>query len=296
MYTYNSVTSICIDLSKIKLFVFVFDGSNIAVEIWIDCDKDGFLHMPTYEVAQTFSRKHNMARVHVWTGHVGLYGQWIDTWSPKSDTTTERALFVEDDIDLSPFAWRWIKAAMHRFGNMSKLAGFSLKDENVSKRERGIIHEDSVFMRRHFLPWEITPVPAVWQGFQTWFHRKHGDKKFHLYIDEDKLHTKWYKKFEFKYAKRGEGEQSMWEQWLHYYVHEQELLCVFPNARTLSKKNQGLEFNRQEDGLHFHNMNRENVNGVRLIRKWDEKYVNFPEEVKILNYGDELYGVTTGVN
>ena len=251
--------------------------------------------MPTYEVAQAFSREHNMARVHVWTGHVGLYGQWIDTWSPKSNTTTERALFVEDDIDLSPFAWRWIKAAMHRFGNMSKLAGFSLKDENVSKQAREVISKDSVFMRRHHLPWGFTPVPAVWQGFQTWFHHKHGDKKFHPYISEDKLHTKWYKNFESKYAKRGEKEQSMWTQWFHYYVHEQELLCVFPNARTLSKKNQGFEFNRQEDGLHFHNQKRGNVNGMKLIREWDEKYVNFPEELKILNYGDTLYGMTNGV-
>ena len=236
-----------------------------------------------------------MARVHVWTDHVGLYGQWIDTWSPRSNITTERALFVEDDVDLSPFAWRWIKAANRRFQNMSKLAGFSLKDENLSKRARTLIREDSVFMRRHHLPWGFTPVPAVWQGFQTWFHRKHEDRKFHPYIPEDRRHTKWYKSFESLYADRGEVEQSMWTQWFHYYVHKHKLLCVFPNARTLNKKHQGLEFNRQEHGLHFRDKIRTNVDGVRLIREWDEKYVKFPKDVKILNYVDKLYGVTKGM-
>jgi hypothetical protein len=42
--------------------------------------------------------------------HLGLVGQWIDGWQPASDT--EVALVLEDDMQLSPLFYRWLKSAV----------------------------------------------------------------------------------------------------------------------------------------------------------------------------------------
>jgi len=46
--------------------------------------------------------------VHVQPRHVGIYGQWIDTWRPTLDSE-ELVLLLEDDITPSRFMYRWLK-------------------------------------------------------------------------------------------------------------------------------------------------------------------------------------------
>lgn len=81
------------------------DGSRVAIEIWIDRDKKGKLHEDTLKVAKTHKCPNGPVRVHIQQEHVGIYGQWIDTWRPK-DGSSELGLLLEDDLTVSPFAWR----------------------------------------------------------------------------------------------------------------------------------------------------------------------------------------------
>ena len=231
------------------------------------------------------------SRVHVWSEHVGLHGQWIDTWSPKSNTTKEMVLFVEDDIDISPYAYKWLKLVKNKYESLTNLSGFSLKDEDMSKHARKLIGEDSIFMRRHNLPWGFSPLPGVWKSFQDWYHIVRSDKSFHPYVKEDKVHTSWYRANEHL-SKNSTRETTMWSQWLHYFTHWHKLLCIFPNARRLSgKKRLGFEFNRREDGIHFSSKRRKHINGTHLIRAWNKKLEKFPKKIKILNYNDRIYKI-----
>ena len=83
------------------------DGATSALEIWIDQSKSHFVHYPTVEVARMFKWSKGPTQVHIQDQHVGIYGQWIDTWKPNG---TELALILEDDINVSPYVWRWVKA------------------------------------------------------------------------------------------------------------------------------------------------------------------------------------------
>ena len=49
--------------------------------------------------------------MHVQSRHVGIYGQWIDTWRPPLDSN-ELVLLLEDDITPSRFAYRWLKVGL----------------------------------------------------------------------------------------------------------------------------------------------------------------------------------------
>ena len=162
--TYNRAISLQHTLESLNHLVL--DHADAAVEIWIDCSKEGELDQDTYSTATAFQWQQGNTNVHVWRSHVGLYGQWIDTWRPW-DNSSEGALFVEDDIDLAPYAWRWLRAAKEHYMWMADVSGYGLKDEELSRTARRVIRYDAVFMRRHHLPWGFSPVPKVWRQFQV---------------------------------------------------------------------------------------------------------------------------------
>ena len=83
------------------------DGDTAVMEIWLDRDVAGRVHNETRAVAMAFAWARGPTRVHVQDAHAGPYGQWINSWRPKRNDT-ELALFVEDDIDVSPFAYRCV--------------------------------------------------------------------------------------------------------------------------------------------------------------------------------------------
>ena len=74
--------------------------------------KKGEFDVKTLDVARTFNWTRGLTRVHVQQSHVGIRGQWIDSWRPRADST-EVGLILEDDISVSPFVYRWLKA-VHR--------------------------------------------------------------------------------------------------------------------------------------------------------------------------------------
>lgn len=76
------------------------------MEIWLDRDVAGRVHEETRAVAMAFAWENGPTRVHVQETHAGPYGQWINSWRPRLDDS-ELALFVEDDVDLSPYAYRY---------------------------------------------------------------------------------------------------------------------------------------------------------------------------------------------
>jgi hypothetical protein len=113
----------------------VLDGATASLEIWIDRNKNGTVHNATSHVAHSFAWSRGVTRVHVWPRHVGIYGQWIDTWCPavtdEDGRSGEMALILEEDLVVSPYAWRWLRAARQAYGNRTDLAGYSLQSENV---------------------------------------------------------------------------------------------------------------------------------------------------------------------
>ncbi len=81
-------------------------GDRVSLHVWIDRHPNtDVIPMNTYLTAKRFIFKHGQYYVHVQPNHVGIQGQWLNTWRPRSESK-EIALFLEDDMSVSPFFYR----------------------------------------------------------------------------------------------------------------------------------------------------------------------------------------------
>ena len=85
----------------------------------------------TFEAAKTFFWDRGPVHVHIHSKHVGIHGQWINTWrKPKfvSEQNSEinimntrknetLVVILEDDVDISRFAYRWLRRAHVKYGD-----------------------------------------------------------------------------------------------------------------------------------------------------------------------------------
>jgi hypothetical protein len=104
-------------LDKLEL-----DGHTTSMHIFIDRDKQNQTHNATVDVAKSFRWSKGPTIVHLQETHVGLYGQWVDSWRPKAGSN-ELALIIEDDIDVSPYAYRWVRLNHERHGHKDFISG-----------------------------------------------------------------------------------------------------------------------------------------------------------------------------
>jgi len=259
-------------------------GDDVGVDIWIDRNKKGVVDEETVQIANDFAVNWIKGRacVHMQTKNAYITGQWIDTWRPKPNTK-ELALILEDDIDLAPLAYKWIKAVRSHYSKNPDIAGYTLKMENVKTyigwKTFSVPASDSVFLSAGFGPWGFVPDPDFWRSFQDWYHVQREDPDFRPYVPRIEL-TKWYK--------QGKGD-SVWELWFVYYCFVQKRYTLFPNLLAYTgRKNVLLDTNRMEKGLHFPKALKNNKSKF-LMRTWSDHYVKFPVKTKLYYYdGKEI--------
>ena len=114
-----------------------YDGFRIDLDIWIDKPATGRGHNPdVLMVSDNFDWPYGLKNVHPQPEHVGIIGQWIDTWQPTSKTT-EMCVFLEDDLDVSPFYFRWLKAAHEAYAHRPDVSGFTLQKAQLRAKNNG---------------------------------------------------------------------------------------------------------------------------------------------------------------
>jgi len=150
------------------------DGATAALEIWIDrIGKKGRVNKRTVKVASAFQWSGGPTRVRVHSAHVGIYGQWINTWRPHDDSDRELALFLEDDLTISKFAYRWVRAVFRAYSHRTDFVGASLTGYQMklnSQRPRGQLagpKNHTVMMYKCFGSWGFAPKPLHWRKFQV---------------------------------------------------------------------------------------------------------------------------------
>lgn len=282
--TFNRAKSLTIVLdSLLKLDAM---GDVIALDIWIDRNKKNVVDTSTLKAAQRFQWSKGPFRVHVQSEHVGLYGQWIDTWRPR-ENTTELALFLEDDLVISPHTWRWLKAVHAHYGKDAHNSGYPLNCEQVetagvTMRKHVDGGKDSVFYFERMGTWGFAPHPKVWRAFQDWYHSKITDPNFRPYVN-DLVLTSWYKKFE----KRG-TQDGMWSMWFTYYINERNLYVLHDNINAMtSSEDKCLAVHREEPGLHY--FSKAKTNGQKnLLVNWTDEYIHFPQKPKLISFFGKL--------
>ena len=280
--TYNRPSSLSQCLNNLQNIVL--DGHKGIIEIWVDRSADGNIHNATLILAKSFQWKHGLTRVHLWPRHVGIYGQWIDTWRPKIGSK-EIAIFIEDDIDLSPFAFRWLLAARRSYNQHVDIDSFSLHADNahiskgprMSQRLHVPKKNNKVFLFPILNSWGMAPVPKVWRQFQDWFHHVTlTNASYHPYTPGADLQTGWYKSFE-----KQKKANSMWTIWYIHFCYLHHLFTVYPNLDTV--KGKSLAVNRKSPGLHYHGRSLVKTDSC-LVKKWKPEFVDFPKQPLKYNY------------
>jgi hypothetical protein len=121
---------------------------------------------------------------------------------------------------------------------------------------------------------------------QDWFHlhKPSVAPQFHPYVPDADLPTTWYKKFE----NQGTAEH-MWEMWFIYYMHIEQLFCVFSNLGVYTgNKESCMCINRREVGLHVSTKGPEDL--CKLLTVWRDEFVATPEKVIRLHWDGEPMG------
>ncbi len=267
----QSLEAVLNSISKLEL-----DGDKASLEIWIDVTKNGTVDYKTLSVAKNFIWRGNTVNIHVQSQNAGILGQWINSWRPN-ERSTELAIILEDDVDLSPYAYRWLKAAHTFYSYRSDMAGISLFEGSIPGWKQ--FPSTTAFFLRRFGTQGFAPNPCHWRKFQDWYHQVKSDPQFHPYVEDDKICTEWYKDFE-----RAKRQSSMWEMWYIRYGDDNTLWTLFSNigafehARNASiPPDTYLAYHRQANGLHFHGHERESTG--KLLLNWQADYMDFSRNI-----------------
>ncbi|XP_071138986.1 uncharacterized protein [Mytilus edulis] len=264
--TYNRAESMLRLLKSLNNVDYLDD--RVVLEIWVDRSKDGVIDKKTFDTARNFSFEKGFKTVHQQDKHVGIYGQWIDTWQPTADSK-EIAVIFEDDITVSPFFYRYLKKVHARYDNRPEVNGYSLQGISIKHGGAGgNLHAPDnhvVFLYPIVGSWGFSPKKENWIEFQRWFAEARKNTSFQPYVPGI-LPTGWYKTF----LKQGKTD-SMWTMWHIFYAYSKKERTLYPNF----PKNAGMTINWKEKGLHFAKTLK---NTDPLVMEWDPRLDNLPEE------------------
>ena len=288
--TYNRASSLQKCLNHVMKLETL--GDAVSVEVWLDRSKTGVIDQPTLRVARSFQRAWSASNkghacVHMQESNAFIVGQWVDTWRPK-ENSNEMGLILEDDVDISPWAYKWLRAAHRYYGNHSDVMGYALQMQNNRFQEgkearMGAPKGDAAFMYRNLATWGYSPHPRVWPRYQDWYHRVRRENKLKPYV-RNLRSTRRRKRFE----KKG-TEESQWVVWHTYFAFINNYYCVFSNLIAYTGKNNVLlSHNRMEPGLHF--KGRGQRESKSLLTVWNDRYVNFPNRTNKYDYNGSVVG------
>jgi len=294
--TYDRKDSLLILLNSLN--DLYLDGDVGQLEIWIDRNKSNIASEEIVKFARSFHWKQGRVRVNVQKRHVGIIGQWIDTWRPKLSRPEELVLILEDDMTLSPHAYRWLKAAHRFYVNRTDVAGLTLQSESIieaktesKQKELQTPANTSVFLYKYVSSWGLAPYAKVWHEFQDWYYSMKNDTKFRPYVLNN-ISTRWYKIFE----KNG-TQHSMWTMWFIYHCHNRQLYTLFNNINSLNlTKTPCLAVNRKERGLHYSGLKQKkdyDKSACLMYSSWRDEFIKFNKYVPKLDYDGKLRRTTT---
>lgn len=225
-----------------------YDEDVVDLNIWIDRPNDGRpINKDVVDISRNAVWKHGTKTIHKRTVNAGLYQQWIYTWNITSETT-EFAVILEDDLEVSPSFYKWLRVARAAYAQDPEVAAFTLQRSTLRPRQRRgiasgplrIAKEHHVFKYRLLGTWGFAPQRDHWIEFRKWFEAKRErDEK--PYVD-GLVTTQWYKSQE----KNGFAP-NMWSQWWIKFADEKNYFTLtghLPDGTTLAA-------NWRESGLHY---------------------------------------------
>lgn len=100
----HSLSRLLSSLSNAKFF-----GDTLALRINLEQDSDS----DTMELVRRYQWNHGVAIVNHRVIHGGLLPAVVESWYPHNDNSY--GLLLEDDVELSPMFYAWIKMSILRY-------------------------------------------------------------------------------------------------------------------------------------------------------------------------------------
>jgi hypothetical protein len=267
------------------------DGDRLDLDVWIDVpegppsesvmNEKRQMAADIERLAASGTYSHGVVRAHIWEQHMGLRGQWLDAWHASipgglKEDTPEIGLLLEDDLQLSPYAWRWLKAAHIAYGTDDRIAGFTLQRAHLCVARcpdltGGPDGAGGAFLYPLIGTWGYSPTAKSYAKFRKWNYSLPPGYKPYV---EGLSPTDWYQNFE----KVGTEKKRMWE------MHHLKYTDTHEDKYTVYVKcpgNTTLAVNHRELGLNYH---KKEVSPHHMLLEWDPELVRFFDNPLVLNY------------
>ncbi|WCJ30055.1 hypothetical protein M5689_011639 [Euphorbia peplus] len=232
-----------------------YDGDNVHLHVYID-------HFPSVNDSSStldqkldnsnailqfvdgFNWKFGNKVVHYRTMNVGLQAQWLEAWWPSSDN--EFAFVVEDDMEVSPLFYRFVKTVIvNYYYNVTtynpSVYGISLQRPRFVPGKHGnkiqLDSETRLFLYQLVGTWGQILFPKPWKEFRLWYdnHKAKGIKP----LLDGMVTTGWYKKL---------GEK-IWTPWFIKFIHYSGYFNIYTNlgnerALSVSHRDAGVNYGK----------------------------------------------------
>mmetsp|Transcript_14796 Transcript_14796/g.18713 ORF Transcript_14796/g.18713 Transcript_14796/m.18713 type:complete len:433 (+) Transcript_14796:561-1859(+) len=160
-------------------------GREVPLDIFVDYDTASASYpSATIQICDEFYWPYGSKRIHYRSENRGIIGQWVEAWYPPLDvihsTHKEFAFFVEDDIEVSPFYYRWLVSAVEAYYLTSSvdtrnLFGISLQEIQLKLSTYPLPFPVDQFPTNQSLlyqlpsTWGVLYTPSHWKTFRIWY-------------------------------------------------------------------------------------------------------------------------------
>jgi hypothetical protein len=208
-----------------SLCLVIDEGDRLDLDVWFDIPEgadpiaaaDALKPMvdDITRLGRNGTYTHGIIRARAWDRHMGLRGQWLEAWHASipgglNEDTQEVGLILEDDLELSPYSWRWLKAAFAAYGHDERVAGFTLQRAGLCAAQCPNIEvggpdgAGGAFFYPLVGTWGYAPTAKSFSRFRRWMQSR--PDTFKPYV-EGLTPTLWYKNFEKKGTEKQVGDR-----------------------------------------------------------------------------------------
>lgn len=168
---YNKLNGLMRLLNCIDAAFYESDDIPLIVSIDASGNED------VYELAREFQWHHGKKYVNIETERLGLKNHIFQCASMTK--YFKGVIILEDDLFLSPYFYHYSQAALDEYGEIQKIAGISLYQEEINGYVglpfQAMINQYDVYAWQTVCSWGEVWNERMWNEFQNWLEKWDGD-------------------------------------------------------------------------------------------------------------------------
>lgn len=211
-----------------------YGKDKVRLHIHIDNSSD---NIACIKVAKSFVFSHGDVSLEIADNSNGLRNAWFNAWRPFEH---ERAIVLEDDIEVSPQWYLWMKKAWESYGNRNDLAGISLQRQTLVPQKphkmMEIVNNHEPFLYRLVGSIGFSPHWRQWRAFLNWIDSV--DTSTVNVRTPGLITSDWLDKLD---------RRHIWTQYFIWFCNQHELYTLYVNL----PKKETLASHMREKGEHF---------------------------------------------